>query len=801
MNEQNTKIRFFPSMETSFIPYETIILFDKKEFRTKSYQRSRTNKLYNMTEDFINTYKTCNPQFRAIEIKPQRILTHPSEPLLNNKLDNEDSNLICKVHDILQSSNKKFIILDLLGTGTFGQVFRCQISDTKEIVAVKVIKNKPAYHKQGLIEHKIVKLLNTAYDIKNQHHIVRLLDSFEYCHHICLVFELLSMSLLDLLTQNQFRGLPLTVVQRFTREILIALVVMEEANVIHCDLKPENILLVPPERTDLPCLSPNSQQKQQQPHESDNHNTNNSNSSNNLKSNKELVCNDNSDETKPSINNNNNNSTTNAIKSFPQASSLKVIDFGSACFEGRTAFAYIQSRFYRSPEVLLGVPYNGAIDIWSLGCVCAEMFLGLPLFPGVSQHNQLSRIVEMLGLPPDFLIEGRNGSKYFTRLLSNSNNNVADSSNTTCNYRLKTPEEYAKENNTEIPILKKYLRYNRLDEVIMRCPLPQKARMNLEQKNIETLRRRSFLDFLQGVFQLNPFDRWTAKQAMGHPFILNTVFTSPYKPLPDMKINERKLHFMVLTQKKPPSSSSNTEQPNNNKLVNIYLPNISSNKNILSETSSNNSSMNSTSSINIPSTSSSITTIIPAFHQLQLSNRTMTEPVTASEHTSIEHLTGPMLKRGKPVHLDENETIVTNCSHSNNETSARNDVNSHSSNKITASSKPIPIDNSIKKPQDNQHTSKSNPSVQDNILQKATTESYTTTITEKTHSLNQTGQNNRYNKSQPTLHVSALSHSYQNNMRQHQQQQQLGPQIWNHSMNTPNYHAYSPQQYPPGKYI
>lgn len=61
---------------------------------------------------------------------------------------------------------------------------------------------------------------------------------------------------------------------------------------------------------------------------------------------------------------------------------LKLIDFGSACFEGRTFFSYIQSRFYRSPEVLLGLSYNGAIDMWSFGCVAAELFLGLPLFPG-----------------------------------------------------------------------------------------------------------------------------------------------------------------------------------------------------------------------------------------------------------------------------------------------------------------------------------------------------------------------------------------------------------------------------------
>lgn len=79
---------------------------------------------------------------------------------------------------------------------------------------------------------------------------------------------------------------------------------------------------------------------------------------------------------------------------------VKLVDYGSACFEGRTVYSYIQSRFYRSPEVVLGHPYNGAIDIWSLGCVAAELFLGLPIFPGASEYNLLQRIVEALGVPP-----------------------------------------------------------------------------------------------------------------------------------------------------------------------------------------------------------------------------------------------------------------------------------------------------------------------------------------------------------------------------------------------------------------
>ena len=44
---------------------------------------------------------------------------------------------------------------------------------------------------------------------------------------------------------------------------------------------------------------------------------------------------------------------------------VKVIDLGSACVEGRSAQAYVQSRFYRAPEVLVGAPYDGAVDVWS----------------------------------------------------------------------------------------------------------------------------------------------------------------------------------------------------------------------------------------------------------------------------------------------------------------------------------------------------------------------------------------------------------------------------------------------------
>lgn len=68
-------------------------------------------------------------------------------------------------------------------------------------------------------------------------------------------------------------------------------------------------------------------------------------------------------------------------------------------------------------QVLLGLPYDGAIDIWSLGCISVELFLGLPIFPGVSDHNQICRIVEMTGSLPDFMLEnGKDTLKFFKKV-------------------------------------------------------------------------------------------------------------------------------------------------------------------------------------------------------------------------------------------------------------------------------------------------------------------------------------------------------------------------------------------------
>lgn len=85
--------------------------------------------------------------------------------------------------------------------------------------------------------------LNNQCDPGDEHHILRLRDSFIHRNHLCLVFELLSSNLYELIKQNQFQGLSTQLVKVFTAQLLDALTVLKDARLIHCDLKPENILL------------------------------------------------------------------------------------------------------------------------------------------------------------------------------------------------------------------------------------------------------------------------------------------------------------------------------------------------------------------------------------------------------------------------------------------------------------------------------------------------------------------------------------------------------------------------------
>lgn len=93
---------------------------------------------------------------------------------------------------------------------------------------------------------------------------------------------------------------------------------------------------------------------------------------------------------------------------------IKLIDFGSACKRGNQIYTYIQSRFYRAPEVLMGDSYDVSIDMWSFGCIIPELLTGFPVFPGEDSFDQMTVIIEVLGEPTlEFKRKGTKAEKFF----------------------------------------------------------------------------------------------------------------------------------------------------------------------------------------------------------------------------------------------------------------------------------------------------------------------------------------------------------------------------------------------------
>jgi serine/threonine protein kinase len=405
------------------------------------------------TVGLIECFSSFNGNFFYDKsLNPRRVLTKPSRPVHNNGHDNEKWDYILYVNDVIgNEEGRKYVILDLLGQGTFGQVVKCINVKTRELCAVKVIKNQPAYFNQSMMEVTVLEMLNQKYDRDDRRHIVRMRDTFIFRQHLCIVVELLSLNLYDLIKQNGYRGFSLGLCRVFLAQTLDALTVLKEARIIHCDLKPENILL----------------------------------------------------------------------KSL-EAPIIKVIDYGSACHEHQTVYTYIQSRFYRSPEIILGLPYTSSIDMWSVGCIAAELFLGLPIFPGCSNYDQISRIVECLGLPPHHMLEmGKDALTYFDKFPNQPPGRV---------FALKSRERYSQETGRSEPVPKKYFSTTTFPQIIMNYPMRSSKDISAPERDTEMANRRCFADFVGGLLNLNPLERWNPYHAMQHPFITGKPFTGPFQP-------------------------------------------------------------------------------------------------------------------------------------------------------------------------------------------------------------------------------------------------------------------------------
>lgn len=195
----------------------------------------------------------------------------------------------------------------------------------------------------------------------------------------------------------------------------------------------------------------------------------------------------------------------------------------------------------------MGLPYSAAIDMWSLGCIVVELFLGLPLFPGSSEYNQVSRITEMLGLPPNWMLEvGKQSGEFFEKVHDEFGRRA---------YRLKSMEQYSREHGTKEQPSKKYFSATRLPEIIRSYPMPRKGMKQGEIERgeyvqmtdtkptrltfAEMANREAFIDFVHGLLNINPLERWSPQQARTHPFITQQKFTGPFQPQMNLKQQSR----------------------------------------------------------------------------------------------------------------------------------------------------------------------------------------------------------------------------------------------------------------------
>ena len=218
---------------------------------------------------------------------------------------------------------------------------------------------------------------------------------------------------------------------------------------------------------------------------------------------------------------------------------IKLIDFGSACFENRTVYQYIQSRFYRSPEVVLGAPYGMPIDMWSLGCVIAELFLGLPLFPGASEYNLMTRICDTLGPPPASMLDkASNAKKFFRRETGGAETGGISAAmqpgGGVSSYRLKTLDEYEQDSKKRAAVGKKYFKHTLLRDIIAHGGGSSSKTKDAGTASADATKqdRAALLDLLEGCLRADPTERWTPDQAAAHPFITEAPFVGAFTPPP-----------------------------------------------------------------------------------------------------------------------------------------------------------------------------------------------------------------------------------------------------------------------------
>ncbi|NP_001016921.1 dual specificity protein kinase CLK4 [Xenopus tropicalis] len=268
----------------------------------------------------------------------------------------EEGHLICESGDVLR---ERYEIVHALGEGAFGKVLEC-IDHLRggERVAVKIIKNVERYREAAQSEIQVLEHLNRK-DPINTFRCVQMLEWFDHHGHICIVFELLGLSTYDFIKENSFLPFPLDHIRNMAYQICKSINFLHQNQLTHTDLKPENILFVHSDYV----VHFNHAKKQDE--------------------------------------------------RYLKNSDIKIVDFGSATYNDEYHSALVSTRHYRAPEVILELGWSQPCDVWSIGCILIEYYLGLTVFQTHDSKEHLAMMERILGPLPLHMIKKTRKHKYF----------------------------------------------------------------------------------------------------------------------------------------------------------------------------------------------------------------------------------------------------------------------------------------------------------------------------------------------------------------------------------------------------
>lgn len=324
------------------------------------------------------------------------------------------------VHALGDSITPRFKVLSLLGHGTFSTVAEVWDRHRGKRVAMKVVRAVAKYREAAKLEVRVL-IDISKHDPQQEHHLLPLRKWFEFGPHLCIVMPKYGPSLFEFLRRNRYRGFCVAHVQHIAQQLCDALHFMHDTmHLVHTDLKPENVLLVHRDHVELTLQHP--------------------------------------DQVRYPLR-------------VPIASSVKLVDFGSATYEGEYHSRVISTRHYRAPEVVLGLGWSYPCDLWSLGCILVELLTGRALFLVHDDATHLAMMQRLLGPAPAPMLA------------------ACDSSHRGL-FGLELPEELQQD----------VLEVKPLHEIV------------------ELARHPPLLDLVRGMLQWDPACRCTAAQALAHPF-------------------------------------------------------------------------------------------------------------------------------------------------------------------------------------------------------------------------------------------------------------------------------------------